>query len=68
MGVNFREKVESLMWISNQTRPDISNAVRAIARFSHDPKEVHLKAARKILKYLNPTAHLGLTFRRESRL
>ena len=68
MDVNFREIVGSLMWIANQTRSDISNAVRAIARFSHNPKEVHLKAARKILEYLNATAHLGLTFRRESSL
>ena len=68
MDVNFREIVGSLMWIANQTRPDISNAVRAIARFSHDPKEVHLKAARKIFEFLNATTHLGVTFRRESSL
>ena len=65
---NFREIVEILMWIANQTRPDISNAVRAIAWFSHDPKEVHVKAARKVLEYLSATAHLGLTFRKESKL
>ena len=65
---NSREVVGSLMWIPNQTGPDISNAVRAIARFSHDPKEVHVKAARKVLDYLSATAHLGLTFRKESKL
>ena len=48
--VNFREIVGSLMWIANQTTPETSNAVRAIARFSHDPKEVHAKAARKIFE------------------
>ena len=46
---NFREIVGSLMRIANQMRPDISNAVRAIARFLHDPKKVHVKAARKII-------------------
>ena len=65
---NFREIVESLMWIANQTKPDISNAVRAIAPFSHDPKEVHVRAARKVLEYLSATAHLGLTFRKDSKL
>ena len=35
-----REMVGSLMWIANQTRPDIANAVRAVARFSHDLKAV----------------------------
>ena len=68
MDVNFREIVGSLMWIANQTRPDISNVLQAIAWFSHDPKDVHVKAARKILEYLSATAHLGLTFRRDSKL
>ena len=39
--VPFHEIVRSLMWIANQTRPDIANAVRAIAWLSHDPKKVH---------------------------
>ena len=68
VNTNFREIVTSLMQIANQTRPDTSNAVRAIARFSHDPEGVHVKAARKILEYLGATAHLGLTFRREIKL
>ena len=51
--------------------PDVTkhpNAVRAIARFSHDLKEVHVEDANKILEYLSATARLGLTFRRESLL
>ena len=64
--VPFREIVGSLMWIANQTRPDIANAVRAIARFSHDPKPIHYKAAQKILEYLSSTSDLGWTFRRDS--
>ena len=47
--VPFRDIVGSLMWIVNQTRADIANAVRATARFSHDPKPIHYKAAQKIL-------------------
>ena len=39
--VPFREVVGSLMWIASQTRPDISNAVRAVARQSHQPKRSH---------------------------
>ena len=48
--VPFREVVGSLTWIANQTRPDIANAVRAIARFSHDPKSIRYEAAQKILE------------------
>ena len=62
----FREVVGSLMWIANQTRPDISNAVRAVARHSHEPKKSHWKAAQKILNYLLETAHLGMKFKRDA--
>ena len=64
--VPFREVVGSLMWIANQTRPDISNAVRAVARHSHEPKRSHWKAAQKILNYLLETAHLTLKFKQDS--
>ena len=67
-GKPFREVVGSLMWVANQTRPDISNAVRAVARHSHDPKMKHWKAAAKILKYLRGTSSLGLTFRKRNKL
>ena len=33
----FRSLVGPLMWLANQTRPDILNAVRAVARYSHWP-------------------------------
>ena len=69
MYVPYREIVGSLMWNANQTRRDIANAVRSIARFSHDPKPIRHKAAhQKILEYLNAAPDLGLTFRRDSDL
>ena len=40
----YREAVGSLMWLSIMTRPDISNAVRAVARRSHNPTDRHWKA------------------------
>ncbi|CAB1118960.1 unnamed protein product [Ectocarpus sp. CCAP 1310/34] len=64
--VPFREVVGCLMWIASQTRPDISNAVRAVARHSHEPKLSHWKAAPKVLNYLLGTAHLSLNFKRDS--
>ena len=45
-----------------------ANAVRAVARVSHDHKEVHVKAARKVIEHLSATAHLGLVFRTDSKL
>ena len=37
----FRSLVRHLMWLANQTRPDILNVVRAVARYSHAPKRSH---------------------------
>ena len=44
------------------TRPDIANAVRAVARQAHGPAERHWRAVRKIIAYLNKTKDLGLVF------
>lgn len=60
----FRELVGSLMWLSTQTRPDISNAVRAVARYCASPKQVHWRAALGILGYIRRTSWMGITFQR----
>lgn len=61
-----RDIVGSLMWVANQTRPDIANAIRAVANVSHEPKLTHYKVAKKILTYSNPTSDLGLLFKKGS--
>ncbi|CAN0238053.1 unnamed protein product [Pylaiella littoralis] len=43
------------------TRPDIANAVRAVARHSHQPTARHWKAVLMIFQYLVGTKDLGLT-------
>jgi len=58
----FRELVGSLMWLTTQTRRDISNALRAVARYCSAPKRVHWKAALGILGYVRRTSSLGITF------
>ena len=57
-----RAAVGSLVWLSCMARPDIANAVRAVARQAHDPAERHWRAVRKIVAYLNKTKDLGLVF------
>ena len=39
------ELVECLMRLANQTRPDIANAVRAVARNNNSLRKVHWKTA-----------------------
>ncbi|CAM9496081.1 unnamed protein product [Pylaiella littoralis] len=53
-----------MMWLANQTRPDILNAVRAVARYSHAPKLVHWRAALHVLMYVRGTTDFGITFQR----
>ena len=43
------------MWLSTSTRPDISNAVRYVARYCTAPRAIHWKAAVGILEYTNRT-------------
>lgn len=55
------------MWLANQTRPDISNAERAIANYAPPPKLVHWKAARNNLEYMKTTtSDDAITFQRSS--
>ena len=61
----FRSFVGHLMWLANQTSPDILNAVRAVARYSHAPKRLHWQAAMHVLMYVRFTVVLGLLFRGE---
>ena len=64
----MREAVGSLMWLLSMTRPDITNAVRAVARYAHEPTERLWQAITKILPYLNGTKHLSITYVRGSGL
>ena len=63
-----REAIERLMWLSTMTRPDITNAVRAVARYAHEPTERLCQAITKILSYLNGTKSLGIIYVRGSGL
>ena len=58
----FRELVGCLMWLANQTRPDIANAVRAVARYANQPREVHWRTAIGIFEYVFSTSDFDITF------
>ena len=58
----FRSLVGYLMWLANQIRPDILNAVQAVARCCHAPKLVHWKASLHVLMYVRFTSSYGITF------
>ena len=60
----FRELIGALLWIAFLTRPDIANAVRAVARYCSAPKLIHWKAARSILGYAVRTSSFGIYFQK----
>ena len=52
------------MWLSTKTRPDISNAVRAVARYCASPMFVHWRAALGILECVRRTSSSGITIQK----
>ena len=58
----YNEAVGGLMWLVVMSRPDITNAVRAVSRHSNSPAERHWKAVLQIIRYLLATKDLSLTF------
>ena len=57
---DYRSVIGMLMYLSSNTRPDISYAVHQAARFSHAPKNSHAMAVKRILRYLKKTRDKGL--------
>ena len=55
--------VGMLLYLANNTRPDITFAVSQVARFTHSPKKSHMVAVEMILRYLKGTSDKGLIVR-----
>nr|GEZ82842.1 retrovirus-related Pol polyprotein from transposon TNT 1-94 [Tanacetum cinerariifolium] len=61
----YRSMIRSLMYLT-ATRPDIMFVVCACARHQVTPKECHMHAVMKILRYLKGHPKLGLWYPKES--
>jgi Reverse transcriptase (RNA-dependent DNA polymerase) len=57
---NYRSIIGMLLYLSTNTRPDITFAVSQAARFSHCPKQSHATAVKTILRYLKRTFDRGM--------
>lgn len=64
----FAELVGSLLYLGNQTRPDISFAVGRLARRMATPTEGDWRAAKAVLRYLQGTKAMGLVYCGDSSL
>ncbi|KAJ9544631.1 hypothetical protein OSB04_024338 [Centaurea solstitialis] len=61
----YRSMIGSLLYLT-ATRPDIMFATCFCARFQANPKESHLAAVKRILRYLKGTPELGLWYPKDS--
>jgi hypothetical protein len=59
----FKQIVGSLMYLT-ATRPDIMYAVCLISRYMEKPTELHLKAAKRVFRYLKGTADFGIFYKK----
>jgi hypothetical protein len=55
-GINYLEVIGAILWVT-QTRPDIQHAAGVLAQFGANPSKAHLKAAKRVLRYLKATVH-----------
>ncbi|KAM1712874.1 hypothetical protein ACFX12_023700 [Malus domestica] len=57
----YRSIVGGLQYLT-WTRPDISFAVNQVCQFMHTPTDLHLQAAKRILRFLKGTSSHGIWF------
>ena len=61
--VPYSSVVGNVMYAQVCTRPDIAFVVGVLGRYLSDPGQSHWKAAKKVLRYLQGTKDLMLTYR-----
>jgi hypothetical protein len=62
---DYRSLADTLQYLTF-TRPNISYAIQQVCLHMHDPREPHLAALKRILRYLRGTPDLGLHIRRST--
>jgi hypothetical protein len=63
----YKQLVGILLYLTH-SRPDLSYAVGAVSRFMQEPHELHWKAAKHILRYVQGTITFGIHYAVDSTL
>jgi hypothetical protein len=61
----YQSMIGSLLYLT-ASWPDISFSVGVCGRFQANPKESHLTAVKRIIRYVNATVNYGICFSRET--
>ena len=59
---HYRSVIASAIYITMWTRPDIAYAVSKLCRFMHNPGEEHIKALKRLLRYMAGSSDFGLRY------
>lgn len=62
--LGYQKLVEKLIYLT-MTRPDISYTVQTLSQFMHKPKQSHMNAALKVVRYLKKCPGLGILLSRK---
>ena len=65
--IGYKNLIGALLYVSVNTRPDISYSVNYLSRFQDCCNETHFKYALRILKYLYRTRDLRLDYKRNGK-
>jgi hypothetical protein len=60
----YRKVIGSLIYLMTCTRPDISYSVSILSRYMQEPRELHWRFLKRLLKYIKTTRELSLTFQK----
>ena len=60
--VPYLNAIGALMYLENNTRPDIAFSVNLLTRYSNAPTERHWNGIKHLFRYLKKTIDLGLFF------
>jgi hypothetical protein len=58
----YRSAIGSLMYAAIVTRPDIAYAVNTLSQFNVKPSQTHWNAVKHVLRYLQGTSSLEITY------
>ncbi len=62
VSIPYRSIIGTLYYYANGTRPDILFAVNYLSRVQSKPKNIHWTLLQQVLRYIDSTQEMGLTF------
>ena len=63
----YRQLIGSLLYLTH-SRPDIYYVMNDVSIYMHQPHDIHLKAAKRILQYIQGTRTYGIHYVADSEL